>query len=430
MSVQDNATADQAKLAEGAVIWGLPLVLAGRYFALARSKNLPLNQFFLNASLASPKLRVAGPNLDTLYGLAWIDLTDGPQVLDVPASPGRYYSIQLHDAWLTTFFYVGTRETGSEAGSYALTPPGWSGKLPDGMREIKAPTNLVQAMTRTQVLHPNDVDAAREIQSAYSLGALSDYPDLRRIAVMQEDALNLFPPLDIAGAGDAFFDELCTLLAAYPPANAADHAALARFAAIGVAPGAKPSQDKNLAPVLAAAVAPAVKRVLEANFFLEKHDGWWVNNKVREYREDDAVMRAAINLWGPAWHLAKEALYFTAHEDAADAQLTGAEKYLLRFPPGKLPPVDAFWSVTMYGDRWSLLENEIDRYAISSTTPGLEFHADGTFDILVQHEPPTAGTSNWLPAPSENFMLFVRVYQPRPELIDGSYILPRPVAVG
>ncbi len=182
-----------------------------------------------------------------------------------------------------------------------------------------------------------------------------------------------------------------------------------------------------MAPVLSAAVAPAVQSALQANFYLEKRRGWWVNNKVRKYR--DAAMRAAINLWGPAWHLAEEALYFTAHDDAADAPLTGARKYLLRFPAGELPPVDAFWSVTLYGDRWSLQENEIQRYAISSTTPGLQYLADGTLELLVQHERP-ADISNWLPAPLGKFMLFVRVYQPRPELIDGSYVLPRPVAVG
>jgi hypothetical protein len=297
------------------------------------------------------------------------------------------------------------------------------------MRELQAPTRLVQAMTRTQVLHPDDIEAARRIQCAFSLGALSDYPDRRREAVMQENALNLFPPLDLASAGVAFFDELCALLTDYPPANAADRAALARFGAVGIAPGAKPSQDKVLAPLLAAAVAPALQSALQANFYLEKRRGWWVNNKVRAYREADAVMRAAINLWGPAWHLAAEALYFTAHDDAADAPLTGAKKYILRFPPGELPPVDAFWSVTLYGDRWSLQENEMHRYAISSTTPGLEYHADGTLELLVQHERPE-GISNWLPAPSGKFMLFVRVYQPRPELIDGSYVLPRPVAVG
>ncbi len=428
MSVPENAATDKATLAEAAVTWGMPLVLAGRYFALARSKNLPLNQFFLNDSLASPTSQVAGPNLDTLYGLAWIDLSDGPQVLEVPAAPGRYYSIQLHDAYLTTFFYVGTRETGKEAGSYVLTPPGWSGLLPNGMRELKAPTRLVQAMTRTQVLHPDDLGAARKIQCAFSLGALSDYPDRRRAAVMQENALNLFPPLDIASAGVAFFDELCALLVAYPPANAADSAILARFGAIGIAPGAKPSQDENLAPLLAAAVAPAVQSALKANFYLEKHGGWWVNNKVRKYREDDAAMRAAINIWGPAWHLAEEALYFTAHDDAADAPLTGAKKYVLCFAPGKLPPVDAFWSVTMYGDRWSLQENEIHRYAISNTTPGLQYQEDGTLMLLVQHERPKV-ISNWLPAPRGKFMLFVRVYQPRPALIDGSYVLPRPMAV-
>jgi len=145
------AARDRAELAEDAFIWGFPLVLTGRYVRLAAERDFPFNQFYLNTRLATPQLKIVGPNCDTLYGMAWLDLSAEPQVLEVPDTHDRYYSIQLMDAYQTTFAYVGRRTTGTKAGAYALTGPGWSGSLPAGVRQIKSPTNLALAVTRMHV---------------------------------------------------------------------------------------------------------------------------------------------------------------------------------------------------------------------------------------------------------------------------------------
>jgi len=415
----------QSELAREAVEWGFPLVLGGRYFAYAVAQDTPVNQFLCNDALATPKINVAGPNIDTLYGLAWVDLSAGPQVLQVPATQGRYYSIQFHGAWLSTFIYIGNRETGDEAGSYVFVPPGWVGEIPAGMTRIEAPDRRLFAMARTHVRNPQDEAAAAAVQAQFSLGALADFPGGRREAIVKHGAQNVLPAMDLTGLGADFFDELCALLVEFPPSRDDDRAALARYAAIGIAPGAKPSANPALAPLLAASVRPALEAVRNNNFFLENDGGWWVNNKVNGYSTETAAMRAAVNYFGPAWHLAQEALYYSTVLDADDERLSGSRNYQLYFPPGKLPLVEAFWSVTMYGAYWSLIENAIDRYAINDSTPGLVYDADGGLRLLIRHLPPAEGIANWLPAPAGEFMVFIRLYQPRPELLSGAYKMPR-----
>jgi hypothetical protein len=193
---------------------------------------------------------------------------------------------------------------------------------------------------------------------------------------------------------------------------------------LGLGAGKQPSRNGDLAPVLAAAMGPAAAAIHKTNFFYKKMGSWSVNAEVTDYVIDDPMMRASINFYGPAWHLAPEALYFPATAGADGKPLTGDRRYKIRFPKGRLPPVDAFWSLTMYGDRFSLVDNAIDRYTINSYTDVVH-GADGALEIYVQHEPPAQGTTNWLPSPATGpFMLFIRVYQPRPSLIDGSYLLP------
>ena len=136
----NTPAASKAQIAENAALWGFPLVLTGRYLKLAQDQGAQFNQFYLNPTLATPSLKVAGPNVDTIYGYAWVDLSKEPVVLSVPDAGDRYYSIQLLDAYENSFAYVGTRETGSKAGSYALTAPGWKGSLPAGVTQIAAPT--------------------------------------------------------------------------------------------------------------------------------------------------------------------------------------------------------------------------------------------------------------------------------------------------
>jgi hypothetical protein len=414
------ACPDRAAIAQEAYIWGFPLVMLQTYLASARQQGVPLNRLFVANSLATPATQGGGPNVDTLYGFAWLDLSREPQVVIVPDTADRYYSIQLLDAYANSFAYIGRRTTGTAAGAYALTAPGWKGKLPPGVRPIAAPTAQVLAFTRTLVEGPPDLAAALAVQAKYALAPLSGYPS-RAVPATAEDEPLQFPILDLSAQGAAFFDNLCQGLVVSPP-PATDRARLARFATIGIGPGRHPAEDPAAAPTLRQAALDANLTITQYVFITDVN-GWTVDTKITSFISDP-LLRAAVNQYGPGTHVAEEALYFTAPNGPDGQPLTGTNRYALRFAAGALPPVDAFWSLTLYGQDWHLVENPIQRYAIGDRTTGLEYGADGSLELLIQHDEPADGPANWLPAPTGQFRLVLRTYQPRQELLDGSYLMP------
>ncbi len=413
------AADDIAAVAEAAAIWGYPLVQTGRYFELAKSKGFNVNQFHLNPKLATPSLKVPGPNVDTIYGFAWLYLAKEPLVLDVPDAQDRYYSIQLVDAYENTFAYVGRRETGTKAGTYVIAGPGWKGKAPVGAKVIAAPTSLVLALTRTLVRGEADAAVAADVQLHYTLSPLSAYPAGKQAGIVQDDVLNILPALNLKGTGAAYFDELDKLVRTYPPTGP-EAQTFAQFKALGLGTPAfaqkRPSDD-----VLSAAFDAAYAKVAAFNNS-DIVNGWRVNFHIRKFIADP-LERAAVNRYGPGAHIAEEALYFSAVGDAQGQPLSGANRYSLTFPAGQIPPVDAFWSLILYGPDFFLVDNPLNRYAINDRTPGLVKGADGSLTLLIQHEPP-ADQSNWLPAPDGKFQLIFRTYQPQPAILDRSYKLP------
>lgn len=413
------AADDISAVAEAAAIWGYPLVQTGRYLALSQSKGFTLNQFHLNPKLATPSLKVPGPNVDTIYGFAWLDLAKEPLVLDVPDTQDRYYSIQLVDAYENTFAYVGRRETGTKAGTYVIAGPGWKGKAPAGAKVIAAPTSLVLALTRTLVRGEADAPVAADVQLHYTLSPLSAYPAGKQAGIVQDNVLNILPALNLKGTGAAYFDELDKLVRAYPPTGP-EAQTFAQFKALGLGTPAfaqkRPSDD-----VLAAAFDKAYAKVAAFNNS-DIVNGWRVNFHISKFIKDP-LERAAVNRYGPGAHIAEEALYYSAVGDASGQPLSGANRYSLTFPAGQIPPVDAFWSLILYGPDFFLVDNPLNRYAINDRTPGLVKGADGSLTLLIQHEPP-ADQSNWLPAPDGKFQLLFRTYQPQAAILDRSYKLP------
>ena len=416
-----NAEPGISALAQDAFIWGVPLVLTGRYLDIAANAGIPFNHFVLSPNLATPNTRALGPQVDTLYGLAWIDLVPAPQVIEVPDTHDRYYSIQLLDAYADSFAYIGRRATGTHAGAFVLTPPGFTGSIPDGIREIKAPTSKVLAFVRTLVRSTGDLPAARAIHSSYTLGALGDYPDGRHAGSFRQEAINLIPVVSLDGAGAGYFDDLNRLVEAYPPLPW-DAANLARFAPLGVGPG-ETVTDPAVRVALDGAVPAALLRIRQESGSNWTANGWTtkldVTNVIR-----DPLRRAAYNLYGPGTHVAEEAVYFSARTGPDGKPLTGANRYRLRFPPGQTPPVNAFWSVGMYTKDLFLFDNPIHRYSVTDRTAGLHYGSDGSLDILIQHDQPAEGPANWLPAPADTFLVAVRAYQPRPEILNRTYKLP------
>jgi hypothetical protein len=276
-----------ARLAQDAVIFGLPAVLQSQYLALSDAAGFARNQFAVNLELSTPETHVAGPNDDTLYGFTYLDLTDGPQVIEVPATPGRYFSIQLIDFWTNAFGYIGTRTTGSAAGAFAITPPGWHGRLPHGVRQIKATTKRLLALVRTEVKNPADLAAAQAIQTSYTTCPLPQYPRQRVSPVVAAQALNIFAPLPLTGFGISLFEEINSLIQEYPPLpRDAEYAR--RLRPVGVDVRRYQQPGASLAGVLQTAIAPAIEAIgaRVPALVSETSTGWSVNYHVTPVTPD------------------------------------------------------------------------------------------------------------------------------------------------
>jgi hypothetical protein len=405
-------------IARDAYIWGFPLVMFGRYLDAYKQQGNPLNQFLIQSALSTPSTPGGGPNIDTIYGYSWLDLRDGPQILHVPDVGDRYYSIQLIDMYSNCFAYVGRRATGTKAGAYAILGPGWKGTPPHGVKAIRSPTDDVITFSRTFVMDDADMPAVVAIQNQYAFGGLSDYPHATRYPIAKKE-VPLPPILNLAKAGAGYYEELCARLAAAPPAPQ-DRAALKRFEPIGIGPGLHPPAD--LKAMLEAAAIAADKQIQTAQYGTLVN-GWYVNYSIVGF-PTDPLQRASTVKYGPGAHIAEEGLYFNADKGPDGQPLNGARNYVLRFPKGELPPVDAFWSLTAYSPTMSLIENPIRRYAIKGQMPGLVYGNDGSLELQIQHGAPAKGNANWLPAPEGPFRLVLRTYQPKPEILSQAYKLP------
>ncbi len=415
-----RAADDLPTLAEQAFIWGVPLVLTGRYLELAAKAGLDFNRFYLSPDLATPRPTPRGRTSTRYYGLAWLDLAAGPQVIAVPEIRNRYYSIQLLDTYGDSFSYIGSRTTGTGAGAYAVTPPGWKGTLPGGVSNIAAPTVKVLALVRTLVSGRADLAASRAVHTAYTTGALAAWPQGRQPGIVRGESLNVFPVIDLSGAGAGYFDELDVLVRQYPPLPE-DAANLARFAPLGIGSGNPRSAE--LTATLAAAVPAGLARIrAQTAASGTVVNGWRSNLSIVPFIRDPLV-RAANNSYGPGAHVAREALYFSARQGPDGKPLDGTRRYRLRFAPGQTPPVDAFWSLILYDRNFFLFDNPADRYSFNDRSEGLVYGRDGSLEILIGAEQP-AGKVNWLPAPRDGFQLITRFYQPRASVFDGSYKLP------
>lgn len=421
---------DLATLARDAYVWGIPVVQTRLYLQLARELDLPFNQLFGSPGLSTPDSIVPLPNVDTLYGLGWLDLTAEPQILRVPEAHDRYYLIQLNDAWMNSFAYLGRRTTGTRPGCFAIVGPDWQGELPDGVARVDAPTNHILVLTRVLVLDEADLPAARAVQDGFSLTPLSRYPASGNSTRPIVDAFANFPILKPAELGAVYFDELCAGLAENPP-PAKDRPFLAQLAALGIGPGRKPSQSGDAALVKLLTEATAAGNALihgRPGWLIDTRNvnGWMVSYGITSFI-DDPLDRAVVAKLGPGCLVPQEGLYFSLLQGPDGLPLTGDKAYVLEFPADGLPPVDAFWSLTMYGGDRALVRNPIARYAIGDRTRGLRLEPDGSLRILIQHERPAEGTANWLPAPPPSaapYHLFLRTYQPQPSLSDGRYRMP------
>jgi len=384
--------------------------------------SAPENSFGHVRALGSPALKtIVMPNNDTLYSSAWIDLSKGPFLLEVPPMGDRYFTFQMMDAFSNTFDYVGTRATGNQGGRFVLAAPGWAGEKPAGVDKVFiAPTKRIWIAARFGVNGDTDLPGAHKAQDSIRLTGLDGKP----VAGTNPGFAPLAPPE--TWPAEQFFTVFGDVLKDTPTPDAAK-ALVASFAAIGLdsktgfSPGA-------LSPEVKAAIEVGAKdgfAAIQAAKLGDNANGWDFSMKNGRFGEDYLV-RSAIAFRSLAGNAPEEAIYFNADKDLSGKPLDGANRYTMRFEKGELPPVDGFWSLTMYdGKTYFMVENPQKRYSIGSRTPGLQFAPDGSLTLYVQHESPGSDKeANWLPAPTGKFDVHLRTYIPQKALLDGSYKLP------
>jgi hypothetical protein len=430
-----SVTAPEARdLAEEAYVFGFAIVEHNK--AIWAYGVEPKSPRYAGFNTTRSESRLYGPddktvvsaNNDTLYTSAVMDLRAEPAVLQVPEVKSRYYSFMLVDMVTDNFAYVGTRVTGTKAGTYAVTGPGWKGHLPAGVVRISAPSWLVLGVGRTELRGEADIPAVQIVQAGYKLMPLSKYTGQAVPAAAPKIDFPTF--LDTKTATAEQFIQYLNFMMQWQAFPAIEFPLLERFAHIGIAPG-RHFKASDLPPDIYAAVEAGMaagreKISHEADTLGQRVNGWNLSPANGGEFGQDYLTRSAA-----AWkyiyiNSAAEATYPTANVDGNGNQLDGKNRYSLTFAKGALPPVSYFWSLTMYDAKTQVpVHNPIERYSIGDRTPSLQTAADGSLTIYIQHQSPgKALESNWLPSPNAPFYVILRAYGPKPALLDGSYKIP------
>ncbi len=392
----------------------------------------PMNAFTHVPTFPPADFRdVVRPNFDTLYSVAWLDLTSEPIVVTVPDTHGRYYMLPMLDMWTDVFACPGKRTTGTGEGQFAVVPPGWSGWLPNGVQRIDAPTRHVWVIGRTQANGQQDYDAVHQVQAGYTITPLSQWGQWPQPVVAAIDpAVDMkTPPMTQVNAmsGRAFFTYAAELMKVNPP-HLTDQPVLARMRRLGIEPGMSFDYD---------AADPAVRNALDravtdglANIkakvptLAKVVNGWQIMTDSMGVYGTFYLKRAVISLVGLGANLPEDAVYPINLGDADGKPLNGANRYVLHFEQAAIPPAEAFWSLTLYDAQGFPTANPLNRCAIGDRDP-LSFNPDGSLDLLIQHESPgTDRESNWLPAPAGPFNVLLRLYAPKAPVIDGRWVPP------
>jgi hypothetical protein len=392
----------------------------------------PMNAFSHVAAYPPGDFKVVvRSNFDTLYSSGWVDLTHEPVVVSVPDTNGRYYLLPMLDMWTDVFASPGWRTTGTQAANFVLVPPRWTGSLPADLTRIDAPTPIVWIIGRTKTDGPADYEAVHRIQSGYKLTPLSQWGKTPSPPVAKIDPsvdMKTPPKTQIdTMAGDKYFTLAAELLKMYPP-HITDQPIIALLKKIGFEPG-KSLQFGNLPPAVQQAMknAPAQAQQLMQTYLPKMApvaNGWQMNVSTVGVYGNFYLKRAIIAQYGLGANLTEDAIYPANLADADGKPLNGANRYTLHFDKASMPPVQAFWSITLYDSDGFQVPNALDRFALSSWMP-LKKNADGSIDLYFQHDSPGKDLeSNWLPAPSGDFNLCMRLYAPASSVINGEWNPP------
>ncbi|MFS4459374.1 DUF1254 domain-containing protein [Bdellovibrio sp. HCB2-146] len=431
--------ADVQKIAEEAYIYGYPLVLMDitreqmTNVSSPSEEGAPMGQFVHKKRFPDANFTgVVSPNADTLYSTAWLDLSKEPMILSLPDTGDRYYLMPMLSAWTDVFASPGSRTTGNQKGDYAIVGPNWKGSLPAGVKEIKAPTNDVWIVGRTQTNGKEDYAAVQALQKQYRLYPLSawgtSYTPPRNTSVKTGIDMRT-PPVDQVErlSAEEFFKRMAASMKRNSP-QTADAETVAQMVRIGLIPGRdfdptlltsdqrvalKAGADSGLAAIVKSVKSSEAKRV----------NGWVSIDKAGKYGNDFKT-RAAVANFGLGANLPEDAVYFVADVDADGQPLSGSNRYVVRFARGQTPPVNAFWSLTLYNSKYFFAKNSLNRFTLGDRDK-LQYNQDGSLEIYIQRQNPGRGkTANWLPAPSGNFSLNLRTYWPKQAILNGQWAPP------
>ncbi|MGY4572733.1 DUF1254 domain-containing protein [Bradyrhizobium sp. USDA 3256] len=443
-SAQSISDQQAYEIARDAYVFAYPIVTMD--ISMRQSTNVPnantvplrapINQFAHARTYPRAEDRdVVRYNFDTLYSPVWLDISPEPIILSVPDTGGRYYLLPMLDMWTDVFSVVGSRTTGTRAGSFAIVAPGWNGTLPEGLTKIVAPTPTIWILGRTQTNGPADYDNVHKVQDGYKLTPLSQWGKaIPPQADMPTDPAidNKTPPLVQVNKidGVAVLGRLAELMAKHPP-HANDYPILFRMRQIGLEPG-KPFDAAKLDPALVKTINAAAKDALadleqsgKSGAGIGLHvNGWFYQTSTVGTYGTAYKLRGMGTLIGLGVNLPEDAVYPASFVDGDGKPYSGANRYVLHFDNGKLPPASAFWSVTLYDKDGFQAPNALNRFALGDRDK-LKFNADGSLDIYLQNESPGADReSNWLPAPAGEFNLAMRLYSPQRAALDGSWTPP------
>ncbi len=430
MGVAAPGIMETKAIAEEAFIYGLPIVMnyaVMQEFSVDKNSGqfkAPFNTMWNDAHVLTYKdTAVVTPNSDTPYSMIWLDLRAEPMVISVPAVPKeRYYSVQFVDGNAYNYGYIGTRATGSEAGDYLVVGPDWKGDKPSGIKKVfRSTTPFALTLFRTQLFSADDMPNVVKIQAGYKAQPLSAF--LKQPAPPAAAKIN-FLPATTQGIKANFYNYLDAALQ-FVPVTPEDNAIRSKLASIGIGPG-KTFDFNDLSLEHKAAVLLAMKegddkvtKYLDSG--MKNINGWKVGALFGDsaFYEGDWLKRAAAAKGGIYGNDSVEAMYPMTRTDAAGDTLDASKhNYTITFPAGQLPPVNSFWSVTMYDGKTQLLtRNPINRYLINSPMlPGMRKNADGSLTLYIQKDSPGKDKeANWLPAPNGEIYLVMRLYWPKTE---------------
>ncbi len=390
----------------------------------------PMNQFAHIRAFPDHTFReVVRPNADTLYSIVWFDVTKEPLVVSVSDTGGRYYMLQMMDMWTDVFATPGSRTSGTKAANFAIVGRDWKGTLPDGVKQLRSPTSMGWIIGRTQTNGAADYENVHRIQDGYKLTPLSQwgkpYSPSAKSAVNSAWDMKTPPPVQVASmSAEVYFELFATLLKNNRP-HELDWNIIEQLKQIGIIPGEDfefSTLPRNTQESLKRAVGDAQEMIAEyAKRSGGLINGWIVKREMMGNYGTSYLGRAYVARIGLGANVPEDAIYPMSMVDGDGKPYNGSYHYTLHFDKGKLPPINAFWSLTIYDADGYFVGNPINRFAIGDRDK-LEFNSDGSLDIYIQHDTPGKyKESNWLPAPAGDFNLVMRLYWPRTSILTGEW---------